>query len=118
MSAHVLDRPVWNALSTRQRAFAIGGEGARRFAPDIGPLAGTRDDAPESLVELAALVPAGVTLLLLQADPIVVPPPLEAITTADGVQMVADRLARDAVAASDPAVEPLALDAAKLGNEE
>ena len=91
MSTHVLDRPVWSALATRQEAFALGGARARRFAPDIGPLAAARDDDPDSLAALAALVPVDGTLLLLQADPIVLPPGLVAVTTAAGVQMVADR---------------------------
>jgi predicted GNAT family acetyltransferase len=107
MSAHVLDRPVWNALSTRQAAFALGGERARRFAPDVGPLAGARDDDPESLAELVSLVPEGGTLLLLQAEPIVLPRGLRAVTTADGVQMVARELARGAATASDRHVEQL-----------
>ena len=84
---HVLDRPVWSALGSRQAAFAVGGDRARRFAPDIGPLAGARDDDPESLAELAEL-PGD--LLLLQADPIVLPPGLHAASTAAGVQMVAE----------------------------
>jgi len=93
MSAHVLDRPVWSALTTRQATFAVGGDHARRFAPDIGPLAAARDDDPDSLAALAALVPLDGTLLLLQADPIVVPPGLVAVTTAAGVQMVAEQFA-------------------------
>jgi len=96
MSAHVLDRPVWNTLSTRHAPFAIGGERARRFAPDIGPLAGTRDDDEASLAELAELAPRDGTLLLLQADPIVLPTGIVAITTAPGVQMVAEQPARPA----------------------
>jgi predicted GNAT family acetyltransferase len=88
----VLERPVWNTLATRNARFAIGGERARRFAPEVGPLASARDDAPESLAELAALVPASGTLLLLQADPIVLPASLVATTIAQGVQMVHDRL--------------------------
>jgi len=48
------------------------------------------DDDPDSLAALAALVPRDGSLLLLQADPIVVPPGLVAVTTAAGVQMVAD----------------------------
>ncbi|NVB84956.1 MAG: GNAT family N-acetyltransferase [Kofleriaceae bacterium] len=88
----VLDRPVWNALSTKLASFACGGDRARRFAPDIGPLAGARDETPESLAELAALIPSDGTLLLLQADPIVLPPGAIAVTTASGVQMVADKL--------------------------
>lgn len=107
MSGHVLDRPVWNALSTRQAELALGGEHARRFVPSIGPLAGTRDDAPESLAELAELVPPDAPLLLLQADPIALPPQLHATTTADGVQMVAHDLSRGAATARDTRIERL-----------
>ena len=31
---HVLDRPVWTALSTRHSQFALGNDRARRFALD------------------------------------------------------------------------------------
>src|SRR5690606_28610357 len=107
MSAHPLDRPVWTALATRQASFAAGGERARRFAPDIGPLAGARDDEPASLAELAALVPHDGSLLLLQAEPIVLPPGIVETTTAAGVQMVATTLAREA-AASERGIARLA----------
>lgn len=107
MSAHVLDRPVWTALSTRQASVAAGGERARRFVPDIGPLAGSRDDEPASLAELAELVPEGGSLLLLQAEPIVLPAGTVATTTAAGVQMLATALAREAAAASDRGIERL-----------
>jgi predicted GNAT family acetyltransferase len=106
MTAHILDRPVWTALSARQSAFAIGGERARRFAPDIGPLAGARDDDAESLRELAALVAKGGPLLLLQRDAIVLPPELHATMTADGVQMVAKDLSTAAIT-SDRGAEKL-----------
>lgn len=89
MSAHVLDRPVWNALATHHARFAIGGERARRFAPDIGPLAGARDDEPASLAALAELIPPAGTLLLLQADAVALPPGVTAASRAAGVQMVA-----------------------------
>ena len=87
-----LERPVWDALTTRHAAFSVGGDRARRFAPDIGPLASARDESPESLRALGELVPSGGTLLLLQADPIVLPPGTHAVTTADGVQMIAERV--------------------------
>jgi predicted GNAT family acetyltransferase len=99
-----LERPVWNALSTRQLAFSVGDDRARRFAPDIGPFAASRDDAPESLDALAALIPAGGTLLLLQANAIVLPLGVVAVTTAAGVQMIAERIAEAPV---DPRIELL-----------
>ncbi len=107
MTAHILDRPVWNSLATRHAQFAVGGDRARRFAADVGPLAGARDDQPESLAELAGLVPIDGTLLLLQADPVVLPASLAAVTTAVGVQMVLDRLAD---VGSDPGIVPLTAD--------
>jgi predicted GNAT family acetyltransferase len=93
MATDVLLRPVWNALTTRQTGFAIGGEHARCFAPEIGTLAGARDDHPESLRALAELVPASGPLLLLQADPIAIPHGTVATITAAGVQMIAERIA-------------------------
>lgn len=103
----ILDRPVWNTLSTRHAAFAVGGDRARRFGPDIGPLAGARDDEPESLAALADLVPTGGTLLLLQAPQIALPDRLVATTTAPGVQMVLERLAD---VPAEPRIEPLSAD--------
>ena len=96
----VLVRPVWNALADRLAHASIGGDRARRFAPDIGWLASARDDEPESLRALAELVPPTGTLLLLQADPIVIPPGTAATMTADAVQMVSERLVEVACDAS------------------
>lgn len=104
---HVLDRPVWTALATRHAHVAVGGERARRFAPDIGPLAAARDDAPESLAALAELVPTVGGLLLLQADPIVLPPSLVATTTAEGVQLVLEAPELLAAVPEDPHVVEL-----------
>ena len=56
--AHPLDRPVWNALSTRQARLAEGGARAVRLAPDYGLFAAAADGSDESLAALAALVPA------------------------------------------------------------
>jgi ribosomal protein S18 acetylase RimI-like enzyme len=91
-AAHVLDRPVWSSLATRHAAFAVGGDRARRFAPDINPLAGARDDAAESLAELARLVPADGPLLLLQADPVALPAGMVVASELPAVQMVLERL--------------------------
>lgn len=93
MTPHVLDRPVWDTLSGRHSRLAVGGELARRFAPDVGPLACARDDSPRSLEALAELVPPEGSLILLQADPVALPPSLAARSTASGVQMVLERLA-------------------------
>ncbi|MBI3297380.1 MAG: GNAT family N-acetyltransferase [Elusimicrobia bacterium] len=92
MSRHVLDRPIWTALTTRQSQVSVGGGRARRFAPGIGPLASACDDSAQSLAALEELIPADGSLILLQADPIVLPPSAEAAMTASGVQMVLESL--------------------------
>lgn len=91
MSASILDRPVWHALSGPQAAFAVGGGRARRFHPDFGPLAGLRDHGPESLAELGALVPEAGLLFVLQKEPCPPPPGTIVERTAELVQMVAVR---------------------------
>ncbi|MEO8553949.1 MAG: GNAT family N-acetyltransferase [Kofleriaceae bacterium] len=98
-------RPIWDALTTRQIAFSLGGERARRFDPEVSPFAATRDDSPDSLAALAELVPSTGTLVMLQADPIRVPPGAVAVMTAPGVQMIAERPIE---APSDPRIRRLA----------
>ena len=89
--SHVLDRPVWNALSTRHAALAQGGSLAKRYAPSIHPFASSRDDHPESLSGLAEISAPGETLIFLQADDFVLPPGFATTMTAFGVQMIAGR---------------------------
>jgi predicted GNAT family acetyltransferase len=88
---HLLDRPVWSALTSRHAALAEGGALARRYPADIVPFAATADDRPESRTALAGLVAPGDTIYMIQADPIVLPTGLAATVTAAGVQMLAER---------------------------
>lgn len=85
---HVLDRPVWSALETRHQAFAQGDALARRYPSSIVPFAASAANDAESLQALQALVAAGESVILLQADAIALPAELAAISTASGVQMV------------------------------
>lgn len=86
-----LDRPVWASLQ-HQPHWALGDERARRFRADINRFAAARDDQPESLAALAALVqPDDDAVFLAQASSIVVPPGLVAVKQALGVQMLATR---------------------------
>jgi len=84
-----LDRPVWASLSTHQASLSEGDELARRYAPDVNVFASARDESARGLAALAALVPPGDRVYLLQVPDIVVPPGLVAARVARGVQMVA-----------------------------
>ena len=87
---HILDRPVWSALTTRQQAFAQGDRLARRFPSSIVPFAATAADDEESLGAFGRLVLPGESVIMAQADAIALPDGLSAISTADAVQMVAE----------------------------
>lgn len=89
--SHVLDRPIWNALTTRHAPLAEGNDLAKRYAPSIHPFANSRDESLESLAALAAIASPGETLIVLQADEFVLPPGFNATLTAFGVQMIAER---------------------------
>lgn len=104
---HVLDRPVWSALDTKHQAFAQGGALARRYPSSIVPFAASAADDAESLQALQALVAAGESIIMLQADAIVLPAGLAAISTASGVQMV---LETPLQAVSDERVQQLTQD--------
>ena len=52
--SELLDRPVWNALTTSQSHLAVVTGAAVRIDPDYGPFAAARDDSAEALAALAA----------------------------------------------------------------
>jgi predicted GNAT family acetyltransferase len=66
---HPLDRPVWNALASRQRHVALGDVRARRFDPRFGLFAATADASPQNLAALAALVRPRDVVALVEAEP-------------------------------------------------
>jgi len=101
--AHPLDRPVWSALTTRQRHVAIGDAQAVRIDPSIGLFAAAADEEPESLAALAALVPKDGVVGVVEARLPPLPPPLRIIKQALCVQMVAEA----PVPPSSIAFEPL-----------
>ncbi len=85
---HVLDNPVWAALRGPQSAFALAGERAARFQPDVSPFAGLADPAdPAAWRELASLAGPG-TELGLSAEGLVVPPDWEPHRVMPAVQLV------------------------------
>jgi len=86
-----LDRPVWASLQ-QQPHWGIGDERARRFKPEINRFAATRGDDAKCLAALEALLsPGDDVVYLLQVPRIVVPPNLEVLKEASGVQLMASR---------------------------
>jgi predicted GNAT family acetyltransferase len=87
----LLERPVWSSLITHHAVMSEGGELARRFVRDINLFASARDDSPQALTALAALVEPAESIFVLQVPKIVVPDGLVEVKAARGVQMLATR---------------------------
>jgi predicted GNAT family acetyltransferase len=65
---HPLDNIIWKALTTRQAEFAESFNQARRFTPEVSPLAAFHEPTPEGYESLAGLVdPQGTIGLFLDA---------------------------------------------------
>ena len=110
--SHILDRPVWNSLTTAHAALAAGADRARRYPPSIVPFAAAADGSPDSLAALAALPSGDEVMAIVEAGDIDVPPGLETVLTDNLVQMVAQhRYER----IDDPRIAPLTeADAAEM----
>jgi ribosomal protein S18 acetylase RimI-like enzyme len=54
--ANQLEQPPWSALTSTHAALALGNTFARRYPPDVAPMAGIREVSPACLDALAALM--------------------------------------------------------------
>jgi hypothetical protein len=89
MSAdELLERPPWSALTTTQAGFALGNDLARRYPPDIAPMAAIREISQASLQALAALMKPGDVVGLFSAKPVSDGRELAVINRKDVEQMV------------------------------
>lgn len=85
-----LDRPIWSALTTRQRTISLGSDRARRLPADVAPFADVADMA--DMAELAVLVPHGDLVVMFTDGPVEAPPGLTAADTSSADQMVLEAL--------------------------
>lgn len=88
MNDKPLDRPVWASLLHAPQ-LTEGTRLARRYRRDVNLFASARDDDRASLAALADLVGAGESIFMAQVPPVQVPPGLQLVRSAQGVQMLA-----------------------------
>ncbi len=67
-SALLLDNPIWSALTTDHAHFALGGDKARRYPEDIGPLSGMPGPTDAGYEALHALAGPGDLVGLFQLE--------------------------------------------------
>jgi len=111
-SAALLDNPIWSALTTDHVALALGGDRARRYPEQIGPLSGMPAQSQEGYQALAPLFSPGEVAVLFFCEP---PKVSEGWTLARGgtiVQMVAPQPTLDSELAEPPGLELRRLTAA------
>ncbi|MES5483888.1 GNAT family N-acetyltransferase [Bradyrhizobium sp. INPA03-11B] len=85
---HPLDRPIWSALTTRQRDLAEVSTDARRFPVAIAPFADMADMSPQSFAALGALLSGPDIAVLFTPDPVAVPPEFKVLLAETGEQMI------------------------------
>jgi predicted GNAT family acetyltransferase len=85
---HVLDRPVWHALTGRQSDLSQGNHRALRIAPDYGPFAAAADASAANLAALAGLAGGG-EIWLVEKAAVVVPSGMKMARSAEVLQMIA-----------------------------
>jgi GNAT superfamily N-acetyltransferase len=66
---HLLDQPMWNALTTSHSQFAIGDGLARTYLPEIGPLTGLSEQSSAAYEDLHRLAPPDGTYGLFLHEP-------------------------------------------------
>lgn len=88
--AHPLDRPVWSMLTGRQAQLAEGDARAVRIDRGYGPFGAAADRGDIAQTALAALVPAGGDLWLVEEDPWPLPAGTREVKRAVLAQMVAE----------------------------
>ena len=90
---HPLDRPVWQALTSRQAHLALGEQDRfLRFPADIEPFGATRDNSGEQLAGLAELMPLDGHVALAEVASLAAPPGFISMISATIHQMTAPRI--------------------------
>ena len=87
-SAHPLDRPIWSALTTRQRTLAEGGARALRYPAAVAPFADMVDMSPESFVALGAIMSGSEIAVLFTPDAVTAPAEFKIVLAETGEQMI------------------------------
>jgi ribosomal protein S18 acetylase RimI-like enzyme len=94
---HLLDNPVWHALTTAHAAWAQGDDFAKRYPSAVGPLAAIREPSSQAYNSLAQMHRSGDVAALVFRAPPETPP---GFTVRHAVQL--GQLACTAPAASRP----------------
>ncbi|VIO72357.1 Acetyltransferase YpeA [Bradyrhizobium ivorense] len=86
--SHPLDRPIWSALTTRQRPLAEGGGVALRYPVAVAPFADVVDLSPESFAALGAMLSGSEMAVLFTPDAVTAPADFKLLLAETAEQMI------------------------------
>lgn len=86
--SHLLDNPIWSALTGRQKMLAEGGELARRYPTQMVPFAGLANTSAESFADLRSLMAPADRAVLFTTDKVTPPSAFEIFLAKTGEQMI------------------------------
>jgi predicted GNAT family acetyltransferase len=101
-NGHVLDNPVWNALTSAHSAMAQTRGLAARYARDVSPLAGLREPTAQAFEDLRTMVEVGEEVWLLTPEPPELPAGWEEVRARYIDQMVCMQPAAQSSASAGP----------------
>ncbi len=84
----LLDRPIWSALTTRQRGLAQGNARALRYPAAIAPFADMADLSTASFEALGELMAPSEYVVLFTPDAVTVPVEFKVLLAKTGEQMI------------------------------
>ncbi|MBL4677290.1 MAG: hypothetical protein JKY70_13955, partial [Mucilaginibacter sp.] len=86
--AHVLDNPIYNALTSGNKHFAIGDGSAFYFQQDVAPFAGMNDNSPADFDALINNLPDESVFVIFSRDEVAIPENLKVLRHFKMFQMV------------------------------
>ncbi len=84
---HLLDNPVWEALSSKQNHFNMGNEVLKYFPKNVAPFVGLKNWDEKDLKELNDHLPAGRTFSVVNAKEVTLPTSFEIVSAIPLYQM-------------------------------
>lgn len=89
---HILDNPVWEALTTEDKRFNRGSHALAFFPEDVSPFVGMEHWDEKDLASMESLLPAERSFSVMIAREVMIPPSVEVIFTTPLYQMICNRL--------------------------
>ena len=89
---HILDNPVWEALTTEDKRFNIGMPALAYFPEDISPFVGMERWDEKDLANMDSILPTERSFSVMIAGEVRIPPTFEILFTTPLYQMICTRL--------------------------